>query len=329
MTGAQGQRILLIGPKVFNYEREIAGALQRRGAVVSYLNDRPSEGAWLKALLRLFPRVGWLWGDRHYSRWLASEAPAAIDTVLVLKGEGLSPRMLRRLRAHYPAARFILYLWDSIANTPGATSRFGVFDLLYSQDPKDCRTHPALRYRPLFFLRQYQNASSARGPASGCFFLGTLNGDRPKVLGRIATALEGVSPLEYWLYVRSGVELRLRWFVDYALRRLDPRRLIRTPRSAEDIARRFATAEAIVDIEHYRQSGLTIRTFEALAAGCKLITTNRRIEQESFYDPGRILIIDRERPVVSEGFLHSEAPPLPANFFSKYSLDGWLEELLH
>jgi hypothetical protein len=328
MRGAAGRRILLVGPQVFGYERAIGEQLSSGGAVVTYLNDRPWDAVWLKGLLRLFPRLLWHWADRHYRDWIAAEAPAAIDIVLVLKGEALSPRTLRRLRAHYPAARFVYYLWDSIANTRGATSRFETFDALYSQDPEDCRKHSALRYRPLFFLPVYQDARNQRSLSKACYFLGTLNGDRPQVLARISNALKPGYSLDYWLYVRSGLELQLRWLVDHALRRLDPRRLLRRPMNSREIARHYAQAAAVIDIEHYRQTGLTMRTFEALAAGCKLITTNPHIAREAFYDPQRILIIDRTRPVIPAQFLASDAAPLGEEFLQKYSLAAWLEELL-
>jgi hypothetical protein len=321
-------RVLFFGPKMFNYEREIIHALEAGGAVVTYMNDKPWEAAWLKALLRLFPRLAWIKADEIYSRWLETDAPPAIDIVLVIKGEGLSPRMLQRLRHKYPAARFVLYLWDSVSNVRGVESKFPAFDTLYSFDPDNCRTHRQLHYRPLFFLEQYRSSSSGQIAGTRCFFLGTLNGDRPRVLRKLADTLQRFAEFDYWLFVRSDLELRLRRVFDRSLRGLDSSRLIRKPMTPADIAARLATAAAVVDIEHPKQAGLTMRTFEVLASGRKLITTNRRIAEEEFFDPTRILIIDRERPEVPESFLRSEVAPLRPEFFARYSIQGWLEELL-
>ena len=91
----------------------------------------------------------------------------------------------------------------------------------------------------------------------------------------------------------------------------------------------FARSEAIVDIEHVRQRGLTIRTIEAVVGcGKKLITTNTAIAGYDFYSPDRILIIDRERPVVPEDFFGTPTGPLNENVRERYSLAGWLDELI-
>jgi hypothetical protein len=322
------ERVLLFCPKTFNYEKEIELALQRRGAEVTYLKDRPWNSALLKGLCRLFPRVAWIIADVYYSKWMEVSAPTAVDVVLVVKGEAVSPRTLRRLRARYPSARFVLYLWDSVSNVRRVETKFGIFDDLFSFDSTDCQVYERLRYRPLFYLEQYRKRSAGVSAGAGCFFLGTLNGNRPKVLWRLELALDGISTLDYWLFVRSGLELRLRMLFDRSLRRLDPKRLIRRPLTSTDIAGRLAAAAAVVDIEHPRQAGLTMRTFEVLASGRKLITTNRRIQNEEFYHPSRILVIDHDCPNVPEGFLCSEFSPLGESFFARYSIDGWISDVL-
>jgi hypothetical protein len=322
-----GQRVLFFGPKTFNYEREIIRALEGKGAAVAYMNDKPWDSAWLKALLRLFPRLAWLKADSYYRSWIEHSAPPAIDIVLIVKGEAISPRTLRRLRSKYPHARFLLYLWDSLSNVRGTVAKLAYFDVLFSFDRDDCLNHRQFRYRPLFFLEQYRNLCSGRPPEAKCFFLGTLNGDRPRVLRRLLDALQHSAELDYWLFVRSGLELQVRKLFDRSLRSLDSLRLLRRPMTSAQIAERLATATAVIDIEHPRQAGLTMRTFEVLASGRKLITTNRRIELESFFDPQRILVIERTCPAIPDHFLRSAAAPLADDFFSRYSIDGWLEEL--
>ena len=323
-----GSRVLFIGPKTFNYDQEIVMALEHLGLVVTYVQDPPGQMGWIKGVNRLFPRLAWVYADRYYARLLAAENLPQVDVVFVIKGEGLSATTLRRLRAKYSSAKFVLYLWDSLANVKHVRSKFPFFDTVFSFDRDDCRTNVRLRYRPLFYLEKYLDCCADIQPGTACFFLGTLNGDRPAVLVRLIKVLRDRATLDYWLFVRSNLELRLRKWFDGALRSLDRARLIYRPMSSDTITHRVAAALAVVDIEHPKQTGLTMRTFEILASGRKLITTNSRILQENFYDPTRILVIDRMSPTIPDEFLHSTFLPLPPEFFRDYSIYGWLHELL-
>lgn len=322
----ENRHILFFGPQTFNYEREIVLALERMGATVTYRSDKPWRASWLKALIRVFPKLAWRAADRLYRPWLEREGPRCVDTVLVVKGEGLSPGFLAALRSRYPAARFILYLWDSIANVRHVEAKFFAFDAFFSFDPEDCRKHSRFRYRPLFFVDSYRSGASQAG--RGLFFLGTLNGDRPRVLAKLVDSLQSAWMLDYWLFVRSRLELRIRQIYDKDLRKLDEKRFLRQPMTAAAASARIAECAAVVDIEHPRQTGLTMRTFEVLASGKKLVTTNRQIQAHEFYDPARVCVIDRYAPTVPDGFLGSKPAPLTEVFFEKYSIQGWLKEIL-
>ena len=85
---------------------------------------------------------------------------------------------------------------------------------------------------------------------------------------------------------------------------------------------------SVVDIEHPDQSGLTIRTIEAVFSGRKLITTNSDIVNYDFYDSNNILVIDRKYPVIPDGFLEGKATEMKPDLVDKYSIKGWLKELL-
>ena len=326
-----GKTVLFFGPETFNYETEIVQELGRRGAKAIYRSDKPDNSLLTKVGLRLFPKLMWRWAEKVYVDWLAKNAPVRCDLVLVIKGEGLSPRFLDHLKLKYPDAVFIYYLWDSLKNVRFAEQKFPKFDRVLSFDPEDCARIPSLTYRPLFYLEKYRNASNWASSIHGgsCFFVGTLNGDRPAVLARLVRALEVRKiHFDYWLFVRSQLELRMRCVVDSQLRMLAPQRLISKAMSSSEVSERFQQSTAILDIEHPQQVGLTMRTFEVLASGKKLITTNKTILKHDFYDPTRILVIDRHTPVVPSEFFDAQPEPLPQSFFDNNSISGWLSEIL-
>jgi hypothetical protein len=328
MTGESlsGKSILFFGPETFNYEKEIVSGLESNGASVIFRSDKPGGSFFLKVLLRLFPRLLWGYADRILGRWLSANGPAHCDVVLVIKGEGLSPKFLDLLKSKYPDATLILYLWDSVKNVRNVESKLSRFDCLFSFDKGDCLEYPAFKYRPLFFLERYLASIPTAG--SGCFFIGTMNGDRPAVISRLVHSLPKDIKFDYWLFVRSNIELFVRRIFDSALKGLDPSRLLRKPMSAQVVSQHFSESAAVVDIEHPNQLGLTMRTFEVLASGKKLITTNKSIASHDFYDASRICIVSRNKPQIDTAFIESPAAPLPDSFYRKYSLQGWLAEIM-
>lgn len=325
--GLCDRRILFIHISTFGYEISISDLMRQSGATVVSHSDRPYGSSFFKAVLRLMPRLGKAISSRHHIRWLHSLADQSFDAVFVLKGEGLSPSFLSSLRDRFPSIPFILYLWDSLRNTASAQSNLPFFNYVFSFDRADCESIPGLLYRPLFFTESYRRVDPE--PGSGLFFLGTLNGDRPRVIQRVQQASASIGEfLDYWLFQRSSVEFNLRWLLDRSLRNLDRARIISKPMSSAEIAKRYSSARAILDIQHPLQSGMTMRTFEVLASGKKLITTNARIAEEPFFDCRRILIIDREAPVIPRDFLAEPIPPISEEFLEKYGLAGWTREVL-
>lgn len=86
----------------------------------------------------------------------------------------------------------------------------------------------------------------------------------------------------------------------------------------------YAQSKIIIDIQHPKQTGLTMRCIETLGAKRKLITTNRAILEYDFYDKNNILVVDRERPEVPTQFFSEPYQELPPEIYKKYSLANWI-----
>ena len=61
--------------------------------------------------------------------------------------------------------------------------------------------------------------------------------------------------------------------------------------SSNEIVSYYDRSNIVLDISHPGQSGLTMRTFETIGAGKKLITTNADIKNYPFYNPENIFNI--------------------------------------
>lgn len=322
-----GKRIIFFGPKTFGYENAIVHELEQLGADVTFHGQLPSELPWVKAIFRLFPKLAWKYADRYFISWLKQHGPSTCDIVFVVKGEGLSPNFLKHLINSYSNSRLILHLWDSLINCKHIHLKFPYFDSISSFDPEDCNKEPRFRYRPLFFLDKYLNRKQ-NNTGNGVFFIGTLNGDRPNVINRLIRSWNSTSDFKYWLFVRSSFELMLRKIFDKSLNQIGASHLIYKSMSAETISQHYNECVAVLDIEHPNQSGLTMRTFEVIASGKKLITTNKNIVAHDFYDPARICVIDRNCPSIPDDFLKGPTPALSEEFIAHHSLRGWILDIM-
>ncbi len=158
-------------------------------------------------------------------------------------------------------------------------------------------------------------------------FIGTAHSSRWKVVRAIDASLPARVRRFWYLFLQARWVFWARRAATPALRgaRADDFRYV--PLSRDESAAVFWASRAILDVEHPGQTGLTIRTFEALAAGKKLVTTNPAIRDYALYDPARVCVIDRAAPVVPEGFLTTDVPPLDTVSARRYSLAGFIDEI--
>ena len=71
-----------------------------------------------------------------------------------------------------------------------------------------------------------------------------------------------------------------------------------------------------------------MRTLETFGAGKKLLTTNAGIVDYDLFDAPNIHVIDRANVVVALEFLDTPYNPPTAELLYKYSIAGWLDDIL-
>jgi hypothetical protein len=325
---AKGQSVLLICPLFFSYHENISKELSRRGYEVTWWDDRASASSWYKLLLRVFPAVMAHLSDGYFFRQTKTlQHPDRFAHVLVVKGESLSQKSVRRLRNCLPGARFSYYTWDGIENARSAKRLASLFDAVATFDPIDAEQQH-WTFRPLFSRNSEQVTGDVPVARYDWAFIGSLHSDRFLVLRRLVT--HNPSQRAYaFLFIPGTLTWWLRHLVDWNLWK--PTQGIRlslqsmTAAEASDVLIR---SHAVVDIEHPRQRGLTMRTIETLLAGQKLITTNSHIRNSDLYHPSRICVIDRSNPVIPEDFLLSPFAPISETTSFRYSLEGWIDDLI-
>ena len=326
MKRLDGKRILFVAPRFFGYEREIRNEMERRGAIVDWLPDRPFDTPLMTALTRHKPEWVVPSADRLYRRMLAEFGATYYDTIFVLNGQTLSHKTLSTLRASFPAAKMVLYMWDSIENRKGVIGNLPIFDETFSFDPIAAREY-GMGLRPLFFSKGFERAPNSDFDYH-LSFVGTAHTDRYAVVSRLKRSLPPALRGYWYLYLQAPWVFHAYRITNRTMRDARHDEFEYLPLAKTDLQSVFARSMAIVDIEHPNQRGLTMRTFETMGSHKKLITTNAGVREYDFYDPANICVVDRTAPRLRESFLATPFVPLAPELYRRYSIEGWLDQVL-
>jgi hypothetical protein len=326
MPNLSQKKVILISPRFFDYDMVIERALINAGADVQRLVDRPFENAFTKAATKLFARlVGKILEPYYFSK--IGKLPMYADYVLVINGQTLSRRVLLKLKSKNPNAKFLLYMWDSIENRPGIIRNFDLYDEKYSFDKKSAKRF-GLTFRPLF----YENAEKSEvteyvGDRYAMSFIGTAHSDRYAIIKSLSLKYSGRN-FFWYMYLQAPWVFWWYRLTNSAYVGARKNEFCYAPLPSHEMKKALSLSDVIVDIENARQVGLTIRTFDIMKSGKKMITTNQDVVNYDFYLFGNIHVIDRLDPSVPDEFMNRKFTPYNAELLYFYSIDGWIEDVL-
>jgi hypothetical protein len=324
-----GKRILFFAPKFFNYEHEIADAMRRMGAEVDLFDERPGNGFFTKALIRLNRKFLAAKIASYFKKILKKTSSRDYDFIVFVKGEAVSPDILRQMKSLHQKAKFVLYFWDSLKNNRNGRAVMSFFDRVLSFDHVDCTEEKTLIHRPLFYLDVYRSCRAIQKRDIDLLFIGTVHSDRFALARRI-NALCSAAGLHTWFafFFQSPPLFVVRRLFDKSFRGTRVSDFFFRALSCDDVVSRVSRCTAVLDIQHPRQTGLTMRTIEVLGAGRKLVTTNEGVRQYDFYNPDAIMIIDRNNPVIDADFFKRPFGAYSEDVYKKYSIEQWISDLL-
>jgi len=321
-------KVLLIAPDFFGYAKEIQACLARRGVEALWFDDRPATDTLTKVLIRISPKLQRGKAERYFDEVIRQAAQHPIRDVVVIKGQALSCEAIKRMKAAFPQARFTLYFWDSYKNmSSDSPAKVPLFDRAFTFDPVDADNDPRLEYRPLFYLDEYTRLPEVEKDID-LFFFGTVHSDRYKVLSQLERALPPGIRVKKILYFPSRLVYWARRVFDPSFWGASKSEFIFKPVAKAELRALLARSRAVIDIERPIQSGLTMRTLETVGAHKKLLTTNPFAQRSDIYKASNVLVIDRAGMKIPKGFFDTDFERLGASMEKKYSLDGWLDEVL-
>lgn len=327
-NGIYGKKILFFGLETMGYEKKILDKMLELGADVDYHSERPVSSQFGKAIVKMAPRMLDKKTEKYYHEIFEHHKGTKYDIIFVMKCDTPTKKVLKEIRRYFPDAELRLHMWDSLVNIPNIDEKLALFDRITSFDRKDCERHPEFGFRPLFYLDSFAEEGKET-IAYDVSFCGTIHSDRYIVLENIRRQCvnHGMKFYGYY-YMQSKLAYYFLKLRDKRFKNVPMNTLKFKTIGSEEVNRIFNASNAIVDIQHPSQAGLTMRTIETLGAKKKLITTNPDIRNYDFYNENNVCVIDRENPVVSEEFLGTEYKEVAASVYEYYSLKRWVLDVL-
>ena len=185
-----------------------------------------------------------------------------------------------------------------------------------------------MNFRPLFYLDYFKSVKN-NGEEKlkyDLLFLGTAHSDRYTISSKVKEWCDLNNLKSYCYYFIHG---RLVYFYkktfDKSFQLFDYKKLSFESLTISEILELYKTSNVILDINHPGQKGLTMRTFETIGAGKKMITTNVEIKKYPFYNSNNIYIINRDDVVLDKNFFELPYAEVDKELYYKLSIEGWLK----
>lgn len=325
----KNKRVLFLCPLFFNYHKKLMKAMESLGAEVDYFDERPSNTVLSKALLRINRKFVAVQIKKYYEEITLKIKHKTYDFIFICQAEATPISFLNEARKMNPNAKMVLMLWDSVANKVNTLEKLDLFDEVFSFDKKDC-DRLGLTFRPLFFDKEYEVIAKEEPPlVYDLFFVGTVHSDRYRILKKVKKQFEKSHlSVFYFMYIPSKLMYYQRKLFTNELNGSEREEFSFVGMPGDQLTAKLKQSKAVVDIQHPKQTGLTMRTIEMLGANKKMITTNADIQNYDFYHPNNICIVDREKVVVPTEFMTATFVPVDEKIKERYSINYFVLDIL-
>ena len=326
MTNLAGKKVLLFSPYgcTKHYGKAIMVELQKRGAYVDEYDERPSQNALMKIVIRLFKKTVPQIFNNYIKNVIKQNENKDYDYILICRGEAFTTYSIETLRNAYPRAKVVLYLWDVMHNCK-MKDVLDSCDKCMSFDPVDASENN-IGFRPTFFVDDYLSVKETNNFMYDVEFICTLYHPRHKMIKELRRQFEQQNIRFFtYLYVPGiirYIQESLFHFPFYSFKEISF-----TPISISGTIDILNKTKCILDVNPPYQTSLSTRAHEAIAARRKYITTNKHIKDYEYYNPNNVLVVDINNPIIPKEFLETPFEPVSEQIMHKYSVRGLVDDL--
>lgn len=322
------KNVLLISVSFFNYEILIKKQLQSLGAKVDLFDERPSNSFFSKAIIRFKKELYTIKINKYFIEIIEKIKNTKYDYFLLIKGEATPKFFLDFLKSNNPDIKFIFYTYDSFKNNSNGLGILHYFEEKFTFDSEDALKFN-MKFRPLFFAEDYGELNNCKSDFSNDLaFIGTAHSDRYSISEKAKEwCAENNLKMFSFYFSPSKLLFKFKKLTENEFKNFDYSKISFSSLSHQEIVNIYKNTKVILDINHIGQNGLTMRTFETLGAGRKLITTNPKVKKYPFYDSNNIYIIERGKIKFQKDFFGSNFKQIDPAIRKSMSLNGWVQEM--
>jgi hypothetical protein len=323
--------VLFISPAFFGYEISIKNAIAENGYDVDFFDERTSNNSFLKAVFRVKKNLLKGLINKYYKSISEKTKNKTYDYFLLIKGEVVPEWFILDFKNGNPGSKLIYYTYDSFNNN-NANSIYILkhFNECYSFDFEDVKKTPSLKLKHLFYTGEFcVKPENSIKKAYTISFVGTLHSNRYSTVKYLFSKFDNVFIFYYlpakWLFVWDKI-------INKMYRNIKWSEISFSKLSKQQVADIFKSSKSVLDIQRFGQTGLTMRTFEVLAAGAVLITTNPYIKYADFYNEQAIIVIKDIDLPVSASEIRNKIDSVDfdekaiTKSFEKYFVNNWVKE---
>ncbi|WP_162127586.1 hypothetical protein [Flavobacterium phycosphaerae] len=312
-------KITLISFDNWGLNKHIATTLAQRGHEVHHIDFHSFSYKYPNPLFKVYNFVLKTFFKKnikniYYGQEIIKKVKAIgdkQDIILTIKGDFVDPKYLIELKQF--TTKSIGFFNDNTYRCPKIKRAIPCFDEVYSFEKEDCETF-GLHFAPNWIYTQRPDANI---DYHYDVFNISSKDKRLNTLLKIAQDLKSKN-IPYKFMVLDKDNSSPSDDIDF----------FTTKVSLEEMTKLIAASKTLLDINRHGQKGLTFRVFESLGLEKKLITTNPEIVTYDFYNPNNILVVDEENPSIPADFFKNEYEKLPEPLYYKYTLEGWVDQVV-
>ena len=282
------KRCLLIMPLTFySMAGQLQLALNSCGYEVTLCNDRYPDNLltkvlWKTGVVGMLYQKTYSYIEKHFLQ------DKQYDICILIKGYGVTEDLITRIYKN--CTQIVGYNFDSFAFHPLSLSWYRLVDHFYTFDYND-----ALEY-DLKIVELYAAIETTEVLTERFYDISVIQKIHSDRLSYTCKVLSALQPERSYIYLHeSNCVTMILNFLRHPVAYLKLRKYIHfKPLSYTGYIEVLRRSEFTLDFAHPRQSGITMRCFEAVSCGTKIITNNKHVFNSSCFN--------RENTIVAVGF---------------------------
>lgn len=255
---------------------------------------------------------------KYCEKSLKNLASKSYDYCLVIRGDLIPEFVIKHARSI--SKKMVDFQLDGLSVSSKILDYHKYFDRIFVFDPEDVKRHPS--FNLVFLPNCYFGETDFTQPSEiDLLYIGQFIEKRHQQLSSIHNYLEA-QQMHYSSYTSL---YQGRDFVPLHHKILH-HKISTTYQENIDFVKKSKT---LIDFKRDEHDGLSLRFFEAMQYGKKIITDNFSVKNYDFYHPNNIFVTNYVNLEGLVDFLQSPYQSLPSELVEKYSFKNWINTILN